>query len=365
MLAAVAQDDDAAADTTATPSPAAPRTPPKPGAAPAPLAQALFDPAQPGSVVASLRQVLRLAALVRDRLSPDSWRIYNRLSEFATAPEHTPRLGDALQRLDESLLSLVTLSGFVIESMPRDAGWRFLSIGRRIERLQFLAAALSALLLEPSQGGLKVLLAITDAELRYRSRHARGLAPQPVAELVMLDGDNPRALRYQLDSLAEHVALQLQQEAGHDLRRGKTRGVRGKPGHYNVIFGYQDEGVGMAAGQLAVRLVNDLVQHSEDFDWEQELESFLRRAERTAFNAVIQGTAADLMKQAMARIRGRIRAGGLAATLVLQGAVMPPPLETWDELRPGGAVSRYSRVTMAAGGGGTGRRQAASGSSLR
>lgn len=53
----------------------------------------------------------------------------------------------------------------------------------------------------------QALLAVTDAELRYRSRHARGLAPQPVAELVMLDRDNPRALRYQLDSLAEHVAL--------------------------------------------------------------------------------------------------------------------------------------------------------------
>ena len=39
-----------------------------------------------GSVVANLRQVLRLAALVRDRLSPDSWRIYNRLSAFAAAP---------------------------------------------------------------------------------------------------------------------------------------------------------------------------------------------------------------------------------------------------------------------------------------
>ena len=215
LLAALARETDAASDPAAMTPPASQppsadkpasqsRTPEPP---PAPLAQALFDPAQPGSVVANLRQVLRLAALVRDRLSPDSWRIYNRLSEFAAAPAHPLRLGEAQQRLDESLLSLVTLSGFVIESMPRDAGWRFLSIGRRIERLQFLAAALSALLLAPSQGGLRVLLAITDAELRYRSRHARGLAPQPVAELVMLDGDNPRALRYQLDSLAEHVAL--------------------------------------------------------------------------------------------------------------------------------------------------------------
>ena len=175
--------------------------------APAMLAAALFDPALPGSVVSNLRHVLRLAALVRDHLSPDSWRIYNRLSGFAVAPENPPSLGDALQRLDESLLSLVTLSGFVIESMPRDAAWRFLSIGRRIERLQFLASALNGLLLQPDAGRLKALLAITDAELRYRSRHARGLAPQPVAELVMLDGDNPRALRYQLDSLAEHVAL--------------------------------------------------------------------------------------------------------------------------------------------------------------
>ena len=158
------------------------------------------------AVAANLRLVLRLAGQVRDRLSPDSWRIYNRLSEFATLADSTSCLGDALDRLDEAMLSLVTLSGFVIESMPRDAAWRFLSIGRRVERLQFLSAALAALLPTPGTGALQALLAVTDAELRYRSRHARGLAPQPVAEMVMLDGDNPRALRYQLESLIEHAA---------------------------------------------------------------------------------------------------------------------------------------------------------------
>ncbi|HRP24341.1 circularly permuted type 2 ATP-grasp protein [Thauera sp.] len=188
------------------------------------LASALFDPARSGSVVANLRMVLGLAAQVRDRLSPDSWRIYNRLSDFAEAPRRVPSLGDALHRLDDSLLSLVTLSGFVIESMPRDAGWRFLSIGRRIERLQFLAAALSALLLSPYPGALRALLALTDGEIRYRSRHARGLAPQPVAELVMLDGDNPRALRYQLESLAEHVRLLPEGEAlAEPLNRQRER----------------------------------------------------------------------------------------------------------------------------------------------
>lgn len=118
-----------------------------------------------------------------------------------------------------------------------------------------------------------------------------------------------------LGHVAEHVALQLQQEAGHDLRRGKTRGVRGKPGHYNVIFGYQDEGVGMAAGQLAVRLVNDLVQHSEDFDWEQELESFLRRAERTAFGPSTQA----ILEEAVSRDIPYIRLNSASLVQLGQG----------------------------------------------
>ncbi|MEO8749946.1 MAG: acetate--CoA ligase family protein, partial [Allobranchiibius sp.] len=92
--------------------------------------------------------------------------------------------------------------------------------------------------------------------------------------------------------VAEHVALQLQQQAGHDLRRGKTRADRSVPGRYNVIFGYLDERVALAAGQLAIRLVNHLVQAEPDFDFPAELEAFLVASGRTAFgpstNAIIE-----------------------------------------------------------------------------
>ena len=44
-----------------------------------------------------------------------------------------------------------------------------------------------------------------------------------------------------------------------------------------------DEAVGLAAGTLAVRLVNHLVQAEEGFDFAEELDEFLRRAQRTAF----------------------------------------------------------------------------------
>jgi len=86
-----------------------------------------------------------------------------------------------------------------------------------------------------------------------------------------------------LGHVTEHISLQVQKEAGHDLRRGKTRQVKGKRGVYNVIYGYVDERVGLAAGQLAVRLVNHLVLPEPDFDFEAELDLFLARAERTAF----------------------------------------------------------------------------------
>jgi cyanophycin synthetase len=90
-----------------------------------------------------------------------------------------------------------------------------------------------------------------------------------------------------LGHVVEHVALQLQRETGLDLRRGKTRSAT-EPGRYHVIYGYGDEQVGLAAGRLGVRLVNDLVRAEDGFDLQRELEAFLLMAERTAFGPSTQ-----------------------------------------------------------------------------
>ncbi|HSE07378.1 MAG TPA: cyanophycin synthetase [Nocardioidaceae bacterium] len=91
-----------------------------------------------------------------------------------------------------------------------------------------------------------------------------------------------------LGHVAEHAALALQQVVGHDIRRGKTRQVKGVRGRYNIVYGYVDEQVGLAAARLAVRLVNHLVEADPDFDFEAELEQFILRAERTAFGPSTQ-----------------------------------------------------------------------------
>ena len=106
-----------------------------------------------------------------------------------------------------------------------------------------------------------------------------------------------------LGHITEHVSLQLQQEAGHDMRRGKTRQVKGVPGRYNITYAYADEAVGLAAGELAVRFVNHLVQPDPAFDFTVELEKFIKQAERTAFGPSTQAIVDEAVSRDIPWIR--------------------------------------------------------------
>ncbi|HSL98107.1 MAG TPA: cyanophycin synthetase [Candidatus Deferrimicrobiaceae bacterium] len=93
-----------------------------------------------------------------------------------------------------------------------------------------------------------------------------------------------------LGHVAEHVALELQNLAGTAVHHGKTRGT-GVEGHYNVIYEYREEAVGLAAGKLAIRIVNHLVAPRDPehaLDYLAELEDLIRLAERQAFGPSTQ-----------------------------------------------------------------------------
>jgi cyanophycin synthetase len=99
-----------------------------------------------------------------------------------------------------------------------------------------------------------------------------------------------------LGHVAEHVALELQRESGAHIFRGKTRSAS-QTGQYNVIFGYQEESVGLAAGRLAVRLVNHLIEPEDGFDFLAQLEGLIRLAEQRAFGPSTQA----LIDEALSR----------------------------------------------------------------
>ena len=102
--------------------------------------------------------------------------------------------------------------------------------------------------------------------------------------------------------VAEHIALELQHQAGWQITRGKTRSAS-KPGVYNIIYGYVEEHVGLAAGRLAVRLVNHLVEPQPAFDFLAEVESLVRLAERAAFGPSTQALIDEAVERDIPYIR--------------------------------------------------------------
>src|SRR6202035_2014016 len=102
--------------------------------------------------------------------------------------------------------------------------------------------------------------------------------------------------------VAEHVALELQRETGASTTRGKTRRA-GTPGTYNVVYGYNEEQVGLAAGKLAVRLLNHLVHANPTFDYVAELESLVLLADRAALGPSTQAILDEAARRDIPYIR--------------------------------------------------------------
>jgi cyanophycin synthetase len=89
--------------------------------------------------------------------------------------------------------------------------------------------------------------------------------------------------------ILEHVAIELQNVAGETVTFGKTRS-QGAPGHYHVIYQYEQEDVGLEAGRLGVILLESLLPKElqtpgavpEGFDFAIERDEFIRFAQRRA-----------------------------------------------------------------------------------
>ena len=97
----------------------------------------LFDPERPDSLRANLASMYQVASMVRDRMSIDSWRIVHRIEQDFRRPPLARDMiqpGDLLALLNQVLINLSAFSGLAMESMTRTQGWRFLDMGRRIER---------------------------------------------------------------------------------------------------------------------------------------------------------------------------------------------------------------------------------------
>jgi uncharacterized alpha-E superfamily protein len=97
------------------------------------------------------------------------------------------------------------LAGFASENMVRGAAWRFLEIGKRIERALATCRIAGHLASGNDPDGYGMLLELCDSQIIYRSRYLTGPMRNPVLDLVLLDGDNPRSLMFQVSEIVEQL----------------------------------------------------------------------------------------------------------------------------------------------------------------
>ncbi|MCB1326785.1 MAG: circularly permuted type 2 ATP-grasp protein [Leptospiraceae bacterium] len=174
----------------------------------------LFDAHTPGSVAFAIAEMLRGAYAVRERFSDETSRIMASMRGVLSSDIEVP--GDnALDALSRLSILLAAFSGMTTESMSRTDGWRFLEVGRRLERALQVVRLLRSVLCgwpgevsrEPESDQLEYILRACNSSMTYRRRYSSLFEFQGTMDLLLLDGGNPRSLAFQIGALVHHVAL--------------------------------------------------------------------------------------------------------------------------------------------------------------
>jgi len=93
-----------------------------------------------------------------------------------------------------------------MENMTRGHGWRFLDVGRRLERATNASSLVRRVLSAGASDNalLEPLLEIADSSMTYRRRYYARPQLVPVLDLLLLDDTNTRSVMFQLAAVSEH-----------------------------------------------------------------------------------------------------------------------------------------------------------------
>nr|WP_315263101.1 circularly permuted type 2 ATP-grasp protein [uncultured Limnohabitans sp.] len=168
------------------------------------------------SVGYNLRALQQAASSLRERLSPEHWNaIVHCVDQFSAdcARAGSPRefsAVQAMQALDAASSALAAITGAQTDRMTRDDGWQLLSIGRHVERLGFLSAALDLAVevgafegaadeahsADENSSHFAALLSLFDSTITFQAQYQQSRELAPLIELLVQDNDNPRSLAW-------------------------------------------------------------------------------------------------------------------------------------------------------------------------
>ncbi|MFP4312500.1 MAG: alpha-E domain-containing protein, partial [Nitriliruptoraceae bacterium] len=176
-------------------------------------------------VTASVARARENIRSVREQVSQELWEAVNDLHLMLAGRDLIAELEDQPYELFRALRrASMTIYGAASETMPRDEGWRFMALGRLLERAEMTCRlidvryvqleALSGPSRRLARAGAEVahgsdrsdfhdwiaVLKSASAFEAYRRRYRASMDPADVVEFLLLEPDLPRSVRYSLRS---------------------------------------------------------------------------------------------------------------------------------------------------------------------
>lgn len=224
----------------------------------------VLDRDAPGSITASVTRARENIRSVRELVSSELWEAVNELHLALIRRDLRRDLDDQPHELFGVIRrACMTIYGTASETMPRDDGWRFMALGRMLERAEMTCrlidvryGQLEALAgpsrrlsgvaspvgpdVEVPQGADRAdfhhwiaVLKSASAFEAYRRRYRASMDPADVVEFLLLEPDLPRSVVYCLTS-----SQRLLQALSHGA---STRAVR-RVGRASASLQYRDVG---------------------------------------------------------------------------------------------------------------------------
>ena len=204
-----------------------------------------YDPDNSSSIVGAISAARENARSARVVVSSEAWECLNATwNELDHTEQLARRLGPHIffRYIRERT---AMLAGLVDATLARDDGWRFLALGRSLERVDMTARLLSSSIGDdPNSQSWVSLLRSCGAHEAYLRTYRRAVDASRVAEFLLLDRLFPRSVYWSL-ALAEQILAEL--DSGR--RGGRT-----------TVHDAARRGVGLARTELEFRGVDDLVE---------------------------------------------------------------------------------------------------------
>lgn len=177
------------------------------------LMAVILDHNRPGSVRSCLLAMMNCAEESKELLSSDTLRVINDIRDVLDNLDQVLQGGMASapeEALDPLVTALMALAGLTQESMIRGVGYRFMKIGRRLERgiqtINLLRVTLIKAIGETDEKALlSSLFLVLEVLITYRRRYRARIDVARGLELILIDTSNPRSLLYQFEQLQEHI----------------------------------------------------------------------------------------------------------------------------------------------------------------